>query len=204
MVSIILYELGPTRSARVRWALLEAGIPFESISEGVETFQNEALRRIHPLGKLPAVTIDGQPLFESGAIVTAVADLAPDSGLIAAPGTWERNLHYQWMCFALNELDPYANSTEVNTIDFILPKDRHVPAIKPQNNHFYQRAVAAIERHLEKQDYLVSDRFSAADIIMGYSLFWGREQQNLEGFARTNAYLDRLLQREHNPLAALA
>jgi glutathione S-transferase len=38
-MTIILYELQPTRSARVRWTLLELGIPFESIEgRGREIF----------------------------------------------------------------------------------------------------------------------------------------------------------------------
>lgn len=202
MTDITLFELGPTRSARVRWALLEAALPFQSVQEGVAVFKNETLRSIHPLGKLPAILINGKPLFESGAVVTAVADLVPKQKLVAAPGTWERNLHYQWMCFALNELDPFAQSTEINSIDFILPKAQHVPDIKSQNRFFYQKAAAALETHLETQPYLVGNHFSATDIIMGYSLFWGREQKMIDHLNHVNAYLDRLLRREHCPLSA--
>ena len=63
-ISIKLFELGPTRSARVRWALLEAGLTFESVQNGVEIFKSTELLNIHPLGKLPAVLINGQPLLE--------------------------------------------------------------------------------------------------------------------------------------------
>jgi glutathione S-transferase len=82
MPSIELFELGPTRSARVRWILLEAALPYESVGNSVEVGSDE-LRSIHPLGKLPAVIIDGKPLFESAAIVTAIADLVPEKDLIA-------------------------------------------------------------------------------------------------------------------------
>ena len=78
MPSIKLFELGPTRSARVRWTLLEAGLAYESVGNSVEVFGSDELRGVHPLGKLPAAIIDGKPLFESAAIVTAVADLVPE------------------------------------------------------------------------------------------------------------------------------
>ncbi|MDJ0704012.1 MAG: glutathione S-transferase N-terminal domain-containing protein [Leptolyngbyaceae cyanobacterium MO_188.B28] len=107
MPSIKLFELGPTRSARVRWTLLEAGLEYESIGNRVEVIGSEELQRIHPLGKLPAAIIDGQPLFESAAIATAIADLAPEKDLVAKPGTWARNLHYQWVCFVLTEMEAY-------------------------------------------------------------------------------------------------
>jgi glutathione S-transferase len=74
MPSIKLFELGPTRSARVRWMLLEAELPYDSVGNSVEVFRSAELRSIHPLGKLPAAIIDGKPLFESAAIVTAIAD----------------------------------------------------------------------------------------------------------------------------------
>jgi glutathione S-transferase len=196
MPSIKLFELGPTRSARVRWILLEAALPYESVGNSVEVFGSQELRSIHPLGKLPAVIIDGKPLFESAAIVTATADLVPEKDLIARPGTWSRNLHYQWVCFALTEMEPYVHSTEINSIDFVLPKNQHVPAIVEQNSMLYRRAAAVMDAVLGKTDYLVDDRFSAADIIVGYTISWGQEQGLLSGFPNLQAYLERLLARE--------
>jgi glutathione S-transferase len=95
----------------MRWMLLEAELPYDSVGNSVEVFRSAELHKIHPLGKLPAAIIDGKPLFESAAIVTAIADLVPQKALIAGPGTWSRNLHYQWVCFALTEMEPYLHST---------------------------------------------------------------------------------------------
>jgi glutathione S-transferase len=102
---IQLFELGPTRSARVRWTLLEAGLEYESIGNRPDIIGSEQLRRVHPLAKLPAAIIDGKPLFESAAIATAIADLVPERNLVAKPGTWSRTLHDQWVCFALAEME---------------------------------------------------------------------------------------------------
>lgn len=197
MPSIQLFELAPTRSARARWALLESGLAYASLGNRVDIIGSDELRRVHPLGKLPAVIIDGKPLFESGAIVTAIADLAPEKELIARPGTWSRNLHYQWMCFALTEMEPYVHSTEINSLDFVLPQSEHVPAIIGQNAMMYKRAAAVLEDVLAKADYLIENRFSATDIIVGYTVSWGQEQGLLSGFPHLISYLERLLGREH-------
>ena len=85
--SIKLFELGPTRSARCRWTLLEAGLEYESIGNRPDIIGSEELRKVHPLGKLPAAIIEGRPLFESAAISTAIADLVPEKDLVAKPGT---------------------------------------------------------------------------------------------------------------------
>ena len=130
-MQIVLYELDPTRSARCRWVLREAGLDFESRGNSPGIFESEELRNVHPLRKLPAVIIDGKPLFESSAICTAIADLVPERNLIGRPGTWSRALHNQWTSFVLTELESWLWSTELNTDKqgFLMPLDEQFPEI---------------------------------------------------------------------------
>jgi glutathione S-transferase len=195
--SIKLFELGPTRSARCRWTLLEAGLEYESIGNRPDIIGSEELRKVHPLGKLPAAIIDGRPLFESAAISTAIADLVPEKDLVAKPGTWSRALHDQWVCFALTEMEPWVSSTELNSLDFVLPKDQHVPAIIQQNSMMFRRSAAALEEVLGRTAYLVEGRFTVTDIIVGYTINFGHEQGLVSEFPNLRAYLKRLYQREH-------
>jgi glutathione S-transferase len=129
--------------------------------------------------------------------VTAIADLVPEKALIARPGTWARNLHYQWVCFALTEMEPYLLSTEINSTDFVLPETQHIPAIIEQNTMMFDRAAAALNAELGRGEYLVDGRFSATDIIVGYTVNWGQEQKLLGAYANLQAYLERLFQRQH-------
>jgi len=197
MPQIKLYELGPTRSARCRWTLLEAGLEFESAGNAVEIIGSSELRDIHPLGKLPAAVIDGKPLFESAAISTAIADLVPEKNLVARPGTWARTLHDQWVCFALSEMEAFIQSTEINTIDFVLPESQHVKAILEQNAMLFKRAAAALDAELSEHDYLIENRFSVTDIILGYTINFADEFGLIDGFGNLNAWLERLYDREH-------
>jgi glutathione S-transferase len=203
MPDIKLFELAPTRSARCRWTLLEAGLEYESIGNSIDVFSSVDLKAVHPLGKLPAAIIDGKPLFESAAISTAIADLVPEKKLIAAPGSWSRSLHDQWVSFALTEMEAFVQSTEVNTIEFLLPKEQHVPAIIEQNNMFYKKGAAALELVLGETDYLVENRFTVTDIIVGYTVYFGEEQHLLGDFPNLRAYLDRLMAREHCTFAPI-
>ena len=194
---IKLFELGPTRSARARWALLEAELPFQSIGNDVSIIGSEELLAVHPLGKLPAMLIDGRPLFESAAILTAVADLVPEKQLIAPAGSWSRNLHYQWISFIQSELEAFLQSTEVNSIDFIIPESEHVPGIKAQNDRFFRKGAAVLNETLGQSDYLVDDHFSVTDIYAAYAVNWGQEQGLISEFPNLVSYQDRLLEREH-------
>ena len=58
-------------------------------------------------------------------------------------------------------MEPYLHSTEINSIEFVLPKSQHVPAIIEQNAMMYKRAAAVLDAALSKVDYLINDRFSA-------------------------------------------
>ncbi len=179
--------------------MLEAGLPYESVGNDVSIFGSAALRAVHPLGKLPAARIDGRPLFESAAIVAAVADLVPQHKLIAEPGTWSRYLHDQWVSFALTEMEAFVQSSEVNTIDFILREDQRVPEILDQNAMFYRKGAAVLDDVLARTEYLVDNRFSVTDIFVGYTLYWGDESDLLAGFDHLKSYLSRLLSRQHCP-----
>lgn len=197
MAKIKLFELGPTRSGRARWTLLEAGLDYESIGNSVEILGSDELRKVHPLGKLPAAIIDGQPLFESAAIVTAIADLVPEKALVARPGTWSRYLHYQWVSFALSEMEAFVQSNEINSIDFILPEEQRVPEIIEQNSMLYRKGAAVLDDVLGNTKYLVDDRFSVTDIFVGYTVNWGHEGGLLNDCRNLQAYLDRLMERDY-------
>ena len=148
-MTIVLYELQPTRSARVRWTLLELGIPFKSI-EGREVFAMPELAEIHPMSKLPALRDNGRPLFESAAICTWLADSHPEAGLIAPSGTWARALHDQWTAFTLAEVEANLWHTARNL--FLYSDEERVPAVYEQNAREAKRGPGRSRRRLEGQN----------------------------------------------------
>ncbi len=195
MATIKLFEFEPTRSARPRWALLEAGIEYESVGNSREVFGNPDLRRVHPLGKIPAAVIDGKPLFESAAISTAIADLVPEKNLVAKPGTWARTLHDQWTQYVQNEMEAWLWPNLLNT--FILPEDQRITENLEQNAAMFKRGAAALDSVLAASDYLVEGQFSVTDIIASYAVNLGRRMGQLEDFSNLQAYLNRVFEREH-------
>ena len=71
-----LYEFGPTRSIRARWALQELEVEFEAITINLLEGQNQSPEylKINPAGKLPALVDDDFVLTESVAIVVYLAE----------------------------------------------------------------------------------------------------------------------------------
>ena len=99
----------------------------------------------------------------------------------------------------LFELGPTrsARSSELNMLDFVFPKEQHVPAIIEQNSLLFRRSAAALDAVLGKTDYLIENRFTVTDIIVGYTLSLGDEQGLVREFPNLVAYLERLYAREH-------
>ena len=191
-MEVTLYESGTSRSSRCRWTLLEAGISFRSVSRP-NLQKSDEVKAMHPLGKLPIIVIDGKSLFESAAISTYLADHATKVDLVAAPGSWGRGLHDQWISFVLTEMEAWLWNTAVNK--FVLPPEQRIEAGFEQNAMMYKRAASMLNDVLSDQDYLVEDRFTVTDIIVGWTVNWGRRQGLLEGLTGLQAYLERLFER---------
>ena len=202
MTEITLFEYSPTRSARCLWTLKEAGLPYKTIGGSSKVIGSEQLRAVHPLGKLPAALIDGRPLFESAAISTAIADLVPERKLIGKSGTWARALHDQWVSFTLTEMEAWLWSSELNASE-LLPEQQRVPEILAQNQTLFKKSAAVMDSALAQCKYLVEDRFSVTDIIVGYTLYWAQEDKLLSGFKHLRDYLERLMAGEHCPFEHL-
>lgn len=194
MAEITLYGAGTSRSARCRWALLESGLAFEYIDDP-SLIRSDALREMQPLAKLPVMRIDDALIFESAAICTYVSDLAPEAGLIDAPGTRARALHEQWTSFVLTELEAYLWSNAKHT--GINPEARRLPAITAFNQYEIDAAVQVLEDALAAQPYLTGARFTVTDIIAGWTINWARRAGHLEARPHLQTYLARLFERPH-------
>ena len=62
------FARGLVRDLRVRWALEEAGLPYEARLIGPEDQKSAGYRAMQPFGQVPAYEEDDLVLFESGAI----------------------------------------------------------------------------------------------------------------------------------------
>ena len=186
--------MGTSRSLRCRWTLKEIGLEYKSIEDRSLLRSNE-LKKIHPLGKMPAAIIDGMPLFESSVICNYIADQSKEINLIAKTGTWSRALHDQWVLFNFTELEAWLWSTAVNT--FVLPEDERIPNCISQNANMFKKGAFAIDQYLTNHDYFIENRFTVADIIIGYTLNWARRMELVKDFKSINLYLERLFSREN-------
>lgn len=196
-MELTLYYMPGTRAERVRWTLDELGLNYRL--EWIDLFKGEGqgadYRAIHPLGQLPALRVDDEVMIESGAIVQWLAESIPGSDLAPPPNRPARRAFDQWMYFAVTSLEGPA--WEMMLHGSILPDDVAVKAIVPFAEQRYTQALGVLDKALADLDYLVEDRFSAADIMVGYLLAWFPD--HLAPYPGLGSYLQRLKQRPAYP-----
>ncbi len=173
------------RPPRVRWALEEAGAEYDEVVMTREQGDSEEHQRRHPWGRVPVLQTDDGNLWESAALCLQVADLYPDAQLIPAVGTYERGLVYQWTIFAMSELEA------------TLLRLRRARADKRDETEIRNAVdvrLGAVAAAVEDVDYLVANRFTVADIVVGGVLTVAKRLEVLSQGALSE-YLERLEER---------
>src|SRR3954465_2244865 len=94
---------GLGRDMSVRWALEEAGQPYEVRLRSFSELKEPAHRSIHPFGQIPAYEDGELTLFESGSIVFHIAQ--GHAGLLPADAN-ARARAITWMFAALSTMEP--------------------------------------------------------------------------------------------------
>ena len=180
-----LYHINPSRSTRVLWMLEEIGAPYDlTVLSSWDERETDDFKKLHPLGRVPVIEEEGGPVFESGAICLHLADLHPEAGLIGPLDSHERALAYQWAFFAMTEIESRGGEVRANR--------ETNPEVAAAAAEGWQTAAKAVEQELGSNDFIVGDRFSVADLLLGAVLSAGKRLELLVGMPALEAYVERL------------
>lgn len=190
-----LYYVPQTRAHRARWMLEELGVPYELVRVDVAAKQNKTPEylAIHPHGHVPAIQDGGMTMFESAAICLYLADRYPEAGLAPPPGSVERGPYYQWMVYAMSELEPTIAAVGLHTR--MLPEAERVPALADRGRRLFGECARVLKDALRDRPYLLGERFTAADVMIGGVLGWAKVLGLLEDQPEVKAYLKSLTER---------
>ena len=167
------------RPMRAAWLLEEIGADYEAVP--VEDTDSAEHHERSPLGRVPVLEFDdGSMLFDSTAILFAIADRHPEAGVIGPLGSRERDLAYQRALTGQTELAKAA-------IDYIFREDDDSRAL-------FRSVAAALGDALADREFLAGDAIGVADIVTVGALFVSERSRLVseEAPSRVQEYFARL------------
>jgi glutathione S-transferase len=192
---LVFYTNPMSRGRIVRWMLEEVGEPYRTdLLEYGTTMKAPAYLAINPMGKVPALRHGDTVVTECAAICCYLADVFPDARLAPPPGDRLRGPYYRWLFFAAGPLEAAATNKAFNL---------EVPAERRAMVGYGSLAdvLSALEAAVSEREYLVGDRFSAADVYVGSHIGWGMSFGTIEQRPAFERYFARISAR---PAAARA
>lgn len=154
------FAQGHVRDLRVRWALEEAGLPYEASLIGQADQASPDYRAWQPFGQVPAYRDGEVELFESGAIVLY---LSRKSAALAPEDEAGRARVASWILAALNSIEPQV--AQLALTDIFHKGEPWTLARRPQIVEMVEKRLKQLEASLGDKDYL-EGRFSAGDLMM--------------------------------------
>jgi glutathione S-transferase len=181
---------GLVRDLRVRWALEEAGLSYQTrlIDNGDQ--DKPEYRALQPFGQVPVLDEDGMVLFESGAILLHLGEKS-EALLPKEPAARARAV--QWMIAALNSIEPAVQNLFV--VDVFLAHEDWAKLRQKGAAEFARRRLAGLSAALGDKAYLDGDRFTVGDLMMATVLRFLRYGDMVTSDPRLGPYLERCTSR---------
>ncbi len=190
MATITLHHLRISRSSRIIWLLEELGIDYDLVEHTRDpaTFRStQSLYDVHPLGKAPAVEVDGRVMVESSAIIEYLVDHHGGGKLL--PADDNRAEYIEWLHFAEGTLG----------MPIMMKLLGQRLGMGEAGFGFMQaeidKQLAYIDAHLANREFLLGDIFTGADINLSYLLEHAEVLGDLPRYPNLSRYQAALLAR---------
>lgn len=191
---IVLWYAPRTRSVRIRWLLEELGLPYELRRIEFRPPTGGFFSQATPGGKFPVIEDGDIVVSESGAIAQYLCERHDDGRLAPRLGSPLRPVWLQWVHFAEATAFPPVGTIVWHTL--YKQDAERVPTVIEDARTRARTTLGVVERALAGREHLVGDAFSAADVMMGFTLVAARVVGVLdERFPNLASYLARLAAR---------
>ncbi|MDA9315805.1 glutathione S-transferase family protein [Pseudomonadales bacterium] len=190
-----LYHCKDARSLRAVWTLEEMGLDYELVNmEFPPRLTQPGYLDVNPMGTVPTLVDGAVTLTESSAMCQYLAEKygPTELGLDVSDPQYGEYLNWLYRSDATLTFP----QTLVLRYTRLEPEERRVPQVVADYTQWYYSRLRSVEMALEGRDYLLGDRFTVADIAVGYAVFLGVSLGLDEKYKpNTQAYLARLMAR---------
>jgi glutathione S-transferase len=186
---LVHYHAPNTRSTSIRWLFEELGLPphelkLLNLSKG--DHKTPSYMAVNPMGKVPTLVHSGTVITEAAAIAMYLADLFPDAGLAPKVNETARGTYLRWIVFNQAAVEPAVT-------DLALKREPGSPAMMSYGT--YDATIDALTGALSKGPYILGDKFSAADVVVGSGVRWMLLFKLLPQRSEFTSYAERLSHR---------
>lgn len=185
---LTLYHTPKSRSNSIVWLLEELGVPYHMRVVDIRRADGTgAIDPVnpHPHGKVPCLEHDGCRVFETAAIALYLTDLYPEKKIGYAVGDPHRGEYLSWLTYRPGVFEPAMMMRRLAVT--------HIPGAMGWAPA--EEVEETLNQMLENREYLVGDRFSAADILVGGGIAYMARMKLMHGSEAVRAYTERLIAR---------
>jgi glutathione S-transferase len=194
MTAPVLYTCARSRGLRATWAAEEAGVDIDlHILPFPPRYLAPEYMGINPLGTVPMLVDGDTQLTESCAIAHYLATRDGHTPLAIAPGERDYGAYLDYSYHA----DATITFPQTVYMRFCLfEKDKGLQEAGHAYAKWFHKRLIKVEQRLQGREYLCADRFTVADICVGYALILAESVGLDEGVPESlKAYRARLTAR---------
>ena len=186
---LVFYTNPMSRGRIVRWMLEELGQPYRTeVLDYGTTMKAPEYLAVNPMGKVPAIRHGDVVVTEVAAICAYLADAFPEAGLAPPPTDRLRATYYRWMFFTAGPTEAAVTNKSLG----IVPSDEQRRMVGYGS---LDEVMNALERAVSGREYIVGDRFTAADVYVGSHIGWGIRFGSFEPRPAFQSYLAGIMRR---------
>lgn len=191
-----LYHCNQARSMRCVWALEEMGLDYELVPlQFPPRVFHKDYKTVNPLGTVPAF-IDGDvTMTESAGICEYLAVKYGPTPLAVTPDEADYGAYLNW----LHRSDATLTFPQTLVLRYATfePEERRSPQVAEDYRIWFLARWRVVETALEARDYLCAERFTMADICVGYALHLAKTIGIAEAFTpNVTQWWERITARE--------
>lgn len=196
-MSLTLYHCAHARSLRPLWCLEEMELDYDLVNLPFppRVFAKE-YKEINPLGTIPFLVDGPTKMSESCGICFYLTEKYGPTDLALSVEDADYGSFLNWLYFSDATLT--FPQTLVLRYTQLEPEERRIPQVADDYAAWFAGRLRHVEATLADREFLVADRFTIADIAIGYALHLATRLPPLQNYLgpHASAYLERLRARD--------
>ena len=191
-MALKLWHCTGARSVRPLWTMEEMGLDYQlKVMQFPPRFMHSGYTEINPIGTVPFFTDEHVAMTESAGISQYLVDRYGPTKLALTVDEPDYGLYLNW----LHRSDATLTFPQTLVLRYseLEPDERRLPQVVEDYSKWFFSRLRSLEIALDEREYLCADRFTIADVSVGYALYFAESLGLRDGFkAQTNAYYERI------------